>query len=157
MSEDILIRRITWRALSIRQPWAWAITHAGKRIENRNWSTAYRGPFLVHASKGCTRAEYDGAVQHMREVCCVGEVPPLEALARGAIVGLATLVDVRPNRESDGPWAMLGAYGFHLLARVLPITPISCSGSLGWWAPTLATKSHVVQDLMSRYGAIGAL
>lgn len=27
-------------ALSIRQPWAWAILHAGKDIENRDWHTA---------------------------------------------------------------------------------------------------------------------
>lgn len=24
-------------ALSVRQPWAWAIIHAGKDIENRSW------------------------------------------------------------------------------------------------------------------------
>ena len=27
------------KALSIRQPWAWAILHAGKDIENRDWRT----------------------------------------------------------------------------------------------------------------------
>lgn len=39
-------------ALSIRQPWAWAILHAGKRIENREWrgGCSYRGPVLIHAS-----------------------------------------------------------------------------------------------------------
>jgi hypothetical protein len=31
-------------ALSIRQPWASLILFAGKDIENRNWSTATRGP-----------------------------------------------------------------------------------------------------------------
>jgi hypothetical protein len=40
------------RCLSIRQPWAWAILHAGKRLENRlAWhGCAYRGPVLLHAS-----------------------------------------------------------------------------------------------------------
>jgi hypothetical protein len=39
-------------ALSIRQPWAWAILNAGKRIENREWrgGCKYRGPVLIHAS-----------------------------------------------------------------------------------------------------------
>lgn len=39
-------------ALSLRQPWAWAILHAGKRIENRTaWhSCAHRGEVILHAS-----------------------------------------------------------------------------------------------------------
>ena len=31
------------KALSIRQPWAWAIINAGKDIENRQWPTKFRG------------------------------------------------------------------------------------------------------------------
>lgn len=31
------------KALSIRQPWAWLILHAGKDIENRVWQTRFRG------------------------------------------------------------------------------------------------------------------
>lgn len=39
------------KALSIRQPWAHAILHLGKRVENRDWSgCSYRGPVLLHAS-----------------------------------------------------------------------------------------------------------
>ena len=26
-----------WRALTLKQPWAWAISHAGKDVENRTW------------------------------------------------------------------------------------------------------------------------
>lgn len=38
-------------ALSVRQPWAWAIISGGKTIENRSWTTPYRGPLLIHAGK----------------------------------------------------------------------------------------------------------
>lgn len=39
------------KALSIRQPWAHAILHLGKRVENRDWAgCACRGPVLLHAS-----------------------------------------------------------------------------------------------------------
>lgn len=38
-------------ALSLRQPWAWAILCAGKDIENRTWSTNYRGRIRIHAAK----------------------------------------------------------------------------------------------------------
>ncbi|WP_128146999.1 ASCH domain-containing protein [Paenirhodobacter ferrireducens] len=35
---------------SIRQPWAWAVFHAGKGEENRNRSASFRGPVCVHAA-----------------------------------------------------------------------------------------------------------
>lgn len=53
------------KALSIRQPWAWAILNADKRLENRDWAgCAYRGAVLLHASKSVgTRDEFDDAVE----------------------------------------------------------------------------------------------
>jgi hypothetical protein len=38
-------------ALSLRQPWLWAILFAGKTVENRIWRTEYRGRIRLHASK----------------------------------------------------------------------------------------------------------
>jgi len=38
------------RALTVRQPWAWAIIHGGKDVENRSRSLGpYRGPVAIHA------------------------------------------------------------------------------------------------------------
>ena len=37
-------------ALSIRQPWAWAIINAGKDIEYRQWRTSHRGLFCIRAA-----------------------------------------------------------------------------------------------------------
>lgn len=38
------------RILTVRQPWAWAIIHGGKDVENRvrNIAGTYRGPIAVH-------------------------------------------------------------------------------------------------------------
>ena len=36
-------------ALSIRNPWAWAIVSGLKPVENRSWVTHFRGRFAVHA------------------------------------------------------------------------------------------------------------
>jgi hypothetical protein len=36
--------------LSIRQPWATYVVYGIKPIENRSWTTDYRGPLLIHAS-----------------------------------------------------------------------------------------------------------
>jgi len=40
------------KALSLPQPWAMLVIMGVKEIEKRSWSTAYRGPMLIHASKG---------------------------------------------------------------------------------------------------------
>lgn len=55
------------KALSIMQPWASAILHLGKRLENRGWQgCSYRGPLLLHASKGVgTITDFDYAVDDM--------------------------------------------------------------------------------------------
>ena len=39
------------RMLTVRQPWAWAIMHGGKNVENRvrNLAGGYRGPVAIHA------------------------------------------------------------------------------------------------------------
>lgn len=54
------------KALSIRQPWAYAIVHLGKRIENRSRADGrmpalcrYRGPLLIHASANVVGASFD--------------------------------------------------------------------------------------------------
>jgi hypothetical protein len=39
------------RILSVRQPWASLIVNGVKDVENRTWSTRFRGPVLVHASQ----------------------------------------------------------------------------------------------------------
>jgi hypothetical protein len=36
------------KALSIQQPWAWAIIAGHKDVENRSWYTHHRGSLLIH-------------------------------------------------------------------------------------------------------------
>jgi hypothetical protein len=106
--------------LSVRQAYAWAILHAGKDIENRTWSTDYRGPVLVHA--GWEWHEHRGAP--FRERYGIGH--PAE-LPRGGIVGVVEILDcvtAHASRWFMGPW------GFVLRgARTLPLHP--CRGRLG--------------------------
>lgn len=102
------------KALSIRQPWAWAILHAGKRIENRDWAgCAFRGPLLLHASKGTgTLRDFDDDCEvlcsHVSRSRVLAEVAdrtkargrsgeiwrPRVELPLGGIVGVCDLVDV---------------------------------------------------------------
>lgn len=133
------------KALSIRQPWAWAIIHAGKDIENRTWFTKYRGPVLIHAAKGMTIREYvdfknslwNGA-PYTEAVLRAGDLPPEKDLLRGGIVGKARIVDCVTRHSS--PW-FFGRFGF-VLADVepLPFTPLR--GALGFFDIDEAVLAH---------------
>lgn len=100
------------RALSIRQPWAHAILHFGKRVENREWERAPEWmigkTFLLHAAKGCTRDEYLGAAAFMEDICASHPwegstiLPGLPKLTRGAIIGRAKLAGVVSIGEVGG-------------------------------------------------------
>lgn len=49
------------RILTVRQPWAWAIIHGGKNVENRvrNIAGNYRGPVAIHAALQPDQEAYD--------------------------------------------------------------------------------------------------
>ena len=98
------------RALSIHQPWAWAILQAGKTVENRTWSTKYRGPILVHASK--SRVSFDREKTLDWKALYGVDLPPWEELVTGAVVGVVDVVDcvsptssraIRLNPWTEGP------------------------------------------------------
>lgn len=75
------------QALSVRQPWAWAIVSGHKDIENRSAVAVSKGDMkpreiCIHASKGMTQYEYDDAASFMRELGV--DCPPPANLIRGA-------------------------------------------------------------------------
>lgn len=119
------------KALSIRQPWAWLILNAAKDVENRDWWTSFRGRFLIHASKGMTRDEYDSAKEFAVEtrLISIGQMPAFERLERGGIVGTATLFNCVERSES--PW-FFGKYGFEL-RDVMPLPFRPYKGALGFF------------------------
>lgn len=123
------------RALSIRQPWAWAILRAGKRVENRVWTWApmWRETFLIHASKGCTVDEFDDAIETIVDITGSIACPPLKDMPRGAIVGRARLVGAHINAARGTAWAVPDA--LHLLLADVDrlLTPIPFKGALGFF------------------------
>lgn len=121
-------------ALSIRQPWAYAILH-GKDIENRNWKTAYRGPILIHAGATMPMRDYREAARFIEARGVT--VPHPQDLKRGGIIGRAELVDC--VTRSNSPWfarepSGRGSYGF-VLANVEPLPFVPCAGRLGLFIP----------------------
>ena len=98
--------------LSVRQPWAWAIAHGRKPVENRDWAPSYRGQLAIYAS------------MHVDLI--------------GGIVAVVTLADVCSAAMSGdtcdcGEWAKPGAYHWRLtdprpLAR--PVVSIGHDGHM---------------------------
>lgn len=128
------------KALSVRQPWAWAIIHAGKDVENRSWQAvnhglAVRGRIAIHAAKGMTKYEYDDAREFMAKIGV--ECPPAKDLLRGGIIGTVTVVDV--VSESDSDW-FFGPRGL-VLADPEPCNFCPSVGALGYfaWSPADAS------------------
>jgi hypothetical protein len=114
------------KALTVRQPWAWAIIYANKDIENRIWPIHYRGDILIHAAKGCTKKEYQEAKEFCQSIGVA--VPELNLLSRGQIIGVVRVVGCQFSTTANA-WGMSQHYHWHL-ANPREITPIPYIGQL---------------------------
>jgi hypothetical protein len=121
------------KALSIRQPWAWAILYAGKDIENRTRPFKHRGPMLIQASaykpSPIDLAEF--RMLNARQVEAhtgkpFDEIFPA-TFTLGSIVGVVDVVEVVASSRS--PW-FLGPYGL-VLANARRLQPFGWRGQLG--------------------------
>jgi len=108
------------KALSIQQPWAWLIVNALKDIENRDWTTDYRGILLIHAGKQMDRRFPWGKYAELA-------MPLTKDYELDGLVGYATLQKVVTNHTS--PW-FCGKYGFVLTQRH-PVDLIPLRGQPG--------------------------
>jgi len=119
-------------ALSVRQPWAWAIIHGGKIIENRSLGSIKAGnmdcrTICIHAASAMKRDEYDWAVWRLERhgVAC----PRPDILTYGGIIGTVDVVDI--ITESDSEW--FGGQAGLVLENPKAIEPIPAKGTLGYF------------------------
>lgn len=130
-------------ALSVRQPWAWAIFN-GKDVENRSLAAIRHGMIrrriAIHAAKGMTRDEYEDAAEMMAKIGVKCPMP--DELIRGAIIGAATVTDI--VKESESPW-FFGPRGL-VLADAVSVAPIPAVGALGYfrWQPSRVKTAPVL-------------
>ena len=75
------------KCLSLKQPYAELLVSGKKTIELRKWNTAFRGKFLVHASKNIDKERLDFLGIDYNN------------LTLGAIIGSALLYDVKQYRN----------------------------------------------------------
>jgi hypothetical protein len=137
------------RILTVRQPWAWAIIHGGKDVENRsrNIAGSYRGPVAIHAGK----AVHIDAMADINIVATValkrlfsgaGHPSTFKESPFGAIIGVVDLTGVHhsavcPSHDKDADWPLCTRWAhrdsWHLeLANPRPLAqPIPYKGALG--------------------------
>lgn len=129
--------QITGRALTLQQPWAWAITHLGKNIENRVWPTDYRGELYIHAGKG-----WDANGAAWIEQNFGVKVPSQNEMASGELVAKCNLANCQhwtktveqgghPGTDYRRIWWQ--SFGYHWFLEDIEVleTPIPLRGKLG--------------------------
>lgn len=156
------------KALTVQQPWAWAIVHGGKDVENRTQAWGYRGPLAIHAGQRLSeRGLASPLVQEATGYASEFGDDPAPYVARGAILGVVDLVDVHSSVtciDAEGamcsPWAEF-QYDEHragkpdrrrrdivhlVLANPRPLAePVPCRGALGLW--TVPTEVRALVDI----------
>jgi len=104
--------------LTVRQPYASLLVDGIKTVENRSWSTRYRGLLWIHAGKAAFSvpelvAEFPG------------EYP------RGVLLGLVRLADVQTGNLSR--WAEADCFHWCVQPVFRLATPVEMPGQQGLW------------------------
>jgi hypothetical protein len=122
-------------ALTLHQPYAHAITHLGKKVENRCWTPpGHVRRILVHAGKADSPAGWVMLRQ-------LGFAVRPETVVASAIVAIAAVIWVCKDAIDGGPcacsrWAVPGQYHW-LLGTVWPLArPVPCAGRQRLWYPS---------------------
>jgi len=152
-------------AITVQQPWAWAIAVGAKPVELRSRPTRWRGPLAIHAgTRWSLRGEADERVR------TTGPLYPGGALydhqesddsecTRGAVIALTTLADCHPAAGCCPPWgddSYDGKPVHHLVLNELrPVNqPVPMKGRLGVWVaylPWPVTERHECDDCGEEY------
>ena len=147
------------RVLTVRQPWAWAIIHGGKDVENRtrNIAGSYRGPVAIHAGKTLDL----GALMHWSTTPGLRDLNPTPRdTARGGIIGVVNLWAVHPDRDngnccphrpSGGPggslWADRGVWHLCVNDPQPLVEPLPWKGALGLRELSAEAEEEIMRRL----------
>lgn len=123
------------KAITISQPFAKLIANGAKFVENRSWSTEFRGPLAIHAGKGTqylTRKELEnyitGAVVSTCElIACIDINQPKQRDHDELKQNGMAMEQVLRHRHCEGPFAWV-------LFEVRPCSePYFVNGKQGLW------------------------
>ena len=128
-------------ALTIKPLWLWAILHAGKDVENRVWTTKFRGMFLLHSSKACSEKEYLQAYEFIYSIAMSPKPRPTtkrscaSTQAKFAEASNLRMYSSRTqaSRQASGIWKIVSDSSCKILANLPEKRPLKARlNSLKW-------------------------
>ncbi|SDC45421.1 hypothetical protein [Nocardioides lianchengensis] len=143
------------KAISIRQPWAWAILAGGKDVENRSRNVvgAHRGWTLVHAGlqldAAGLRAAEDLANMRMPQLGGPGSPPEVQL---GGVVGVMNVVGAHRAYDCGGQcsrWAEPTGWHIEIRDRRPLRRMVPCPGRLGLFTPDQLILGAIRRQEMS--------
>ncbi|WP_344241973.1 hypothetical protein [Actinocorallia libanotica] len=133
-------------ALTVRQPWAFAIANGYQPVESRKSATDYRGPVAIYAPAAADEENYD-------DVADLAGLP-LARVIEGAqhrqvivAVGLLTEICTDWRTCECGEWAEVGYDHWRLEGVVKLHEPVSAMGTYGLWDMPADVKDRVLRQL----------
>lgn len=134
------------KALTVHQPWVGLIIAGRKNVENRSWSTEYRGRLPIHSGAAWEKHPRLGdrplqvnpiagtnAIRWDSPDGLVVYDVPAGLLQTRMILGSVELYDVVEEADRENLWAVPGMKHW-LLREPLPLMePIQASGKLRLW------------------------
>jgi hypothetical protein len=138
------------RAVSVRQPWAWAIARGHQPVLSRAADTGYRGPVAIYASFRVDLESFESDV--VRQAASAAWDPADPVAAIGGIVAVVRLAGVCAAAASGAPcgcgeWARPGAYHWRF-ADPRPLRwPVLAVGQAGLWELPPAVAGGVARLL----------
>jgi hypothetical protein len=125
------------RALTLHQPWPFAVCTLGKDVENRSWPAPHVNILtLIHAGKEIDKKALSQVPAH---------TPGLDI--RGAVVAVTRIAACHTCAGQCSTWAQPGLW--HLkLADTLPLkNPVPATGRQRMWIPTPKLRAAVADAL----------
>jgi hypothetical protein len=120
-------------ALSVKQPWAWAIVAGYKDVENRTRRTNFRGPLLIHAG-----AELDPVgFRFLWELGLYKALP--NELPQGGLIGMVEVIDCTRGYGSE--WASPGHWHWVFGKPREFRNSLPCPGHLGMFYPDVSERA----------------
>ena len=124
------------KVLTVRQPWAGLIMLGIKNIENRTWTTQYRGKLIIQASAQMYDTDWMSARYTCRKLNIKFPDGDMMLGKTGELLGAVTLTKILPalnTGEVGADWQIEMNYGW-VLENPLPFpVTIQVKGKLGLW------------------------
>lgn len=151
------------KAITLIQPWSYAVAHLGKPVENRTWCPPRQvvgQRIAIHAGKkldedACVTVALRlmGQPQDLPDTFVHGAVEAVATLAGFVVVenGHARAFGRADVRLMNSAW-WVGPVGWHLTDVVALPKPVPCRGAQGLWTLTDDVEADVREQMARVHG-----